>query len=138
MKYKHKQTGAVIEVIDAYSDLLIYKDGNESKQAHTCWYEPVSPLPPNSSVVSASPSPVVSVPESSQSDVELFHLNDATSTEIAKAINGLGKTYAKKVFDNKPLGGYRDWDDVAKVNRDLPVTWITIAEMNQHVVFDVP
>ncbi len=137
MKYKHKQTGAVIEVIDAYSDLLIYKDGDQAKQTHTCWYEPVSPLPPNSSVVSASPPPVVT-PVDGSGVTESFHLNDATSTEIAKAINGLGKTYAKKVFDNKPVGGYRDWDDVAKVNRDLPVTWITIAEMNQHVVFDVP
>jgi len=92
----------------------------------------IPPMTAQKPVPQMVPTPVAD----SQGTVTIFSMNTAmTSKEIADALVGIGKVYARKILDRKPDAGYRDWQEVKDLNPDINLNWDEIIRDNANVVF---
>lgn len=125
--YKGKQ----VEVCDRYSSHWVYKElggDGTGKQGSPAHFSPVNPASnlgqqtkPESSVVPVEPQVQSSGLPGSPSE---FEINAATLAEIKKAFKGkVGSADSTKVFQRKPEGGYKGWEELIELNSDLGVNW---------------
>lgn len=53
-----------------------------------------------------------------------LEINSVTGSELYKAFRGIGRTNANHIVANKPSGGYRTWQQLEKINPNVPKeTW---------------
>jgi len=112
--------GKRVTVVDKYDGMWVHKEGTEIKKGIPSLYEPVS----MGQVISiSSPPPAKEAEEAKDESKNSFKINDASKSEIAAQLNGVGKIFASRIFDRKPEGGYTSWEHLIEVNNDLSIGW---------------
>lgn len=62
-----------------------------------------------------------------------LNINTANFSSIRKHMGGIGRSAPKKLIDNKPEGGYRDFAHLKELNSDLQINWELVESV---VVFE--
>lgn len=62
-----------------------------------------------------------------------LNINTANFSAIRKHMGGIGRSAPKKLIDNKPEGGYRDFAHLKELNSDLQINWELVESV---VVFE--
>lgn len=139
-----------VEVCDRYSAFVLVRDGETVIQAPPNSLTFIDPLPTSplpaipasitQPIPSASPSP--STPSESDAAIDVnstpvmedFYINQADKTALAKSLAGIGKTYAGRIVDRKPIEGYKSWEHLIEVNNDFSVDWTMVRQDTPYVV----
>lgn len=54
---------------------------------------------------------------------ENFNINSATFTSIKSKFSGIGRVASKAIITHRPEGGYRDFDELKELNKELTINW---------------
>jgi hypothetical protein len=145
MQYFHIPSERMVEVEHQYSGTWYYvaPDGttllkdlpDHFRELNT--YVQVYPGSSSPQLPSASSSPSGNSQPRPIDEAGLkFNINQAKSkSAMAEGLIGVGKVQALAILNNRPEGGYKGWEDLIEINRDLPINWENISQDNPHVVF---
>lgn len=84
-------------------------------------------------------SPISVTPEAEETTEILdtsvsLKINDASFTDIRRSFPGIGRIAAKAIADNKPEGGYQDFEQLLELNKSK-VSNINWEEVKKRLVF---
>lgn len=119
-KYIYIPDGSEVEVLSRYLGLWIYKKGTVKGQGNPKDFRPV-----NQAEVIPLKKEGASVETPSQEEEERVNVNQQSLTkdELAKKVKGIGKMYASRILQARPVTGYKTWEELIELNSGLSVDW---------------
>ncbi|UBF29845.1 hypothetical protein K9N68_37175 (plasmid) [Kovacikia minuta CCNUW1] len=134
MRYKYRDQYLDASQVDIYDSFFAYQI--EGKLAQGSLAELI-PLKDGEVIAFSPPSSSQNQEEEGSSEKEIpakLLINFCKPSDLAKAVNGIGKQYATRIIARKPDEGYRGWDQLAETNHDLSLNWEEIRKDSEELI----
>jgi hypothetical protein len=130
MQYRYGNLTLDESQIEIYDSFFAYRVDGQCKQGNLSELIRIDSQP----IANSTGIVVPMKQEEKEAETEQVNINACTPAQLAKAVRGIGKSFATKVIVRKPDGGYKSWEQLGEVNADLPLNWKEIEEDSKEVI----